>query len=259
MGYMGMAALDPKVPDTFLPTIGVSAILISTLYVFLMTTIQAISNDRTLDDHHITTHVVLDDHFQEHTIIVSTMDGEHTDKYLKMTEAELDAHHSYEGPLDLQDLTIWSPIPLSKDQIAILSDRDFLMVQQRAESSDARYDFHDYRQVSESHDDARLPLYQQCVDLINDNLRLIEHLDQQSLADQLHVISSHMSDAKSHGLNMSSDMTIRELKDMLGKLDDIHDQLLVLNEDYSSIQDDNMILSKINDSVHAMTNAETVS
>jgi hypothetical protein len=209
--------------------------------------------DKTIMEDHITTHRVRDHRLQEHTIIVSTMDSEHTSEHLRITEAELDTNeYVYHVKHDLRPLTIWSTIPLSKNQIVILSERDFLMVQQRVESSDTRYDLHDYHQVSDDHTDARLPLYYQCVDLLHDDRRLIEQIGQPALADQLGVIANHMSEAKNHGLSISSDITMRELRDILAQLDDMHDQLLVLNEDYASIRNDKMTISRINQQVHMM-------
>jgi hypothetical protein len=214
--------------------------------------------DKTLREHHITTHVVLDNHLQEHTIIVSTMNEQYTAKHVKMTEAELDTNeYVYHVRHDLRPLTIWSTIPLSEDQITTLAGRDFLMAQQRVESSDARYDLHDDQQISDAHADACLPLYYQCVNLLDDNRRLIEHIGQPALADRLDEMTRNLSDVKNHGLDISSDMTISELNAMHAQLDHMHDQLLVLNEDYISVHHTTISLSDINTQLDTM--ASTVS
>jgi phage FluMu protein gp41 len=235
IGFMIMCYIIPLMMPSFI--------------VFLIPYLTNLLLDQALLQSHITTHIVHDDQQHEHTVIVSTMTAKDTAQHLGIPEASLEAiGHSYSGTkYDTQPLTIWSPTPLTEDQIGVLSERDAITMQRRLSSLDVKYDIRHYQQVSKNLPvDERSPVYDQCVALIIDNRRMIDHLDQQSLREHLNVVTECLSDANTHGLNMSSTITLRELERMRDTLQSMNEKLLILNEDYTSIHDAQSHLSLMN-------------
>jgi hypothetical protein len=254
--FMILASTMMAIPAFLTHALMIAYIALSVPVAVMIIAILAgiLHHDHTLKEDHVTTHRVLDDHHREHTVIISNIRyTEEVAALLKMSYSELnnigyDYYH-----YDLSTLSIWSPIPLSEVQRAALLKRDALMIQHRSESLDTIYDLRDDTHVGSDHHDDRFSRYDQCIDLIQDNRRLIDGIGQPVLADQLDVIQRRLSDVQSHGLDMASSTTMRDLEDVLAQLDHMHDQLLVLNDDCVSVHNSKLDLSYINKQLDTMT------
>jgi hypothetical protein len=210
-----------------------------------------IARDDTIVQDYITTQTVLNDQHQEQTVIISTMNAQDTSDHLHIRETDLhDFGYEYHSRQhDLQDLTIWSPIALSHDQIDIIVNRFFIIARKRLSSLNPEYDLRKDEVITRlaDHGNHSDDIYHQCLDLIHDNLQLIDNIGlNDATKDDIKILQHDLMNAHDHALDTKSTIVIKSMRDMLGHLVHMHDQLVTLNQDHMTISSDRSTLSRIN-------------